>query len=82
MAKTKEEGEQAAKQEAPIPPPEITEVETQEQADALAKSKPVRPDGVSRAYVSQDKQVWWAQDETTAREYVSRRGLKLFEVIL
>lgn len=81
MAKTKEEGakEQPESAQASV---EITEVETQDQADALAKSKPVRPDGVSRAYVSQDKNVWWAQDESTAREYVARRGQKLFEVIL
>lgn len=81
MAKKKEEGAEE-QSESVQPSVEITEVETQEQAEALAKSKPVRPDGVSRAYVSQDKNVWWAQDETTAREYVTRRGLKLFEVIL
>jgi len=55
-------------------------IESEEDAKALVKAKYKVPIGVSVAFVTSDKQVFWQQNENSAHNHAVKNDLKLFRI--
>lgn len=67
----KPEGEKPSALVSPIT------ITTQEQADSLVRTYAI-PEGVTVAYVTEDRSVFWQQNKVYAYNHAHRNNLKIF----